>query len=194
MMRRALAPAVNCQRGTALVISLVFLLLLTLLAVTAVSTSTLEEKMAGNLKDKHLAFQAAEAALVDAELHIRNNTPSGFTAACTGGLCLPAPSSSTPQWDAVTWSSSSTNTIAYGAVTGASYAALGTFAQGPRYIIEDLPEPPSSTSGSAASGSLAWDASRRASVAIAGNYYRITARAVGGTPNSQVMVQSIYVK
>lgn len=182
------------QRGTALVVSLVFLLLLTILAVTAVSTSTLEEKMAGNVKDKNLAFQAAEAALVDAELRIRNNTPGGFTAACTGGLCLPAPSSSTPVWNVVDWSNGSTTSIPYGSLTGANYTALGTFAQSPRYIIEDLPEPPASTSDSSSSGSLAWDSARRARVAKGGNYYRITARAVGGTPNSQVMVQSIYVK
>ena len=51
------------QRGVTLVISLIFLLLLTILGVTAMNTSTLQEKMSGNLRDQDLAFQAAESAL-----------------------------------------------------------------------------------------------------------------------------------
>lgn len=51
------------QRGAALAMSLVFLLILTLIAVTAVTTGSLGEKMAANLKDQRTAFQAAESAL-----------------------------------------------------------------------------------------------------------------------------------
>ncbi len=50
------------QQGVALVLALVFLLLLTLIGITALGTSSLEEKMANNVKDKNLAFQAAESA------------------------------------------------------------------------------------------------------------------------------------
>jgi type IV pilus assembly protein PilX len=51
------------ERGITLVVSLIFLLLLTMLGVTAMSTSTLQEKMAGNLRDQDMALQAAESAL-----------------------------------------------------------------------------------------------------------------------------------
>lgn len=51
------------QRGAALATSLILLLMLTLIGVTAMQSTTLEEKMAGNLRSEHLAFQAAEAAL-----------------------------------------------------------------------------------------------------------------------------------
>lgn len=51
------------QHGTALVVALVFLLLMTLIGVTAMQTTTLQERMAGNERDRNLAFQAAEAAL-----------------------------------------------------------------------------------------------------------------------------------
>ena len=50
------------QQGVALVISLIFLVLLTLLAITSVSTTTLQGKMAGNLKDQDMSLQSAEAA------------------------------------------------------------------------------------------------------------------------------------
>ena len=58
------------QRGVVLVVSLIMLLLMTLLSVSAMKTSLMEEKMAGNSRDVELAFQAAETGLRDAELWI----------------------------------------------------------------------------------------------------------------------------
>lgn len=54
--------------------ALVILMLLTLLGLTAMNTTALEEKMSNNVKDKNIALQAAEAALVLAENWIAANT------------------------------------------------------------------------------------------------------------------------
>ena len=62
------------QRGAALVMALVILLILTILGVTAMSTSSLEQKMAGNIQDLTRAFQAAESG-VD---RVIDNNPTGF--------------------------------------------------------------------------------------------------------------------
>ena len=51
------------QRGAILVVALIFLTILALLGVTVAQTTQLEERMAGNTRDRDLAFQAAEAAL-----------------------------------------------------------------------------------------------------------------------------------
>ncbi len=51
------------QRGAVLVTALVFLVILTLLGITSMSTNTLEERMAGNAQDANRAFQAAESGL-----------------------------------------------------------------------------------------------------------------------------------
>jgi len=51
------------QSGVVLPVSMIMLLLLTLISVTASQVTGLEEKMAGNSRDSNLAFQAAEAAL-----------------------------------------------------------------------------------------------------------------------------------
>lgn len=56
------------QNGAALIISLIFLLLMTLIGVTSMQTTTLEERMAGNTRDRNLALQAAEAGLRQGEL------------------------------------------------------------------------------------------------------------------------------
>jgi type IV pilus assembly protein PilX len=62
------------QRGAALVMALVILLILTIMGVTAMSTSSLEQKMAGNIQDLTRAFQAAESG-VD---RVIDNNPTGF--------------------------------------------------------------------------------------------------------------------
>lgn len=51
------------QRGAVLLVSLVILLLMTMLAITAVSTSSLQERMAFNSQQANTAFQAAESGL-----------------------------------------------------------------------------------------------------------------------------------
>lgn len=55
------------QRGVALAAALVFLLVLTLMGVTGMRTATMQERMAGNARDRAVAFQSAEEALRDAE-------------------------------------------------------------------------------------------------------------------------------
>ena len=58
-----LAPIAKSQHGAALVMALVILLILTLLGVTAMGTSSLEEKMAGNIQEATRAFEAGESGL-----------------------------------------------------------------------------------------------------------------------------------
>lgn len=60
----------NAQKkhtGISLVIVLIFLVILSGLAVVAIQNSTFSARIAGNEADRTLAFQAAEAALRDAE-------------------------------------------------------------------------------------------------------------------------------
>lgn len=51
------------ESGAALIVCLMLLVLMTLIGVSSITSSSLEEKMAGNIRNKHLSFQAAEAAL-----------------------------------------------------------------------------------------------------------------------------------
>lgn len=51
------------QSGAVLIVSLVMLLLLTIIGISAVDMTTLDTRVSANTKDKALAFDAAEAAL-----------------------------------------------------------------------------------------------------------------------------------
>ncbi|MBU0525302.1 MULTISPECIES: PilX N-terminal domain-containing pilus assembly protein [Pseudomonas] len=53
----------HAQRGMALLVSLVFLLLLTLIGLSSMQNATLQEKMAGSVSLRNQSFQGAEAAL-----------------------------------------------------------------------------------------------------------------------------------
>ncbi|MCO6062603.1 PilX N-terminal domain-containing pilus assembly protein, partial [Pseudomonas sp. MOB-449] len=59
------------QKGAVLLVCLIALLALTVLGVTAMSGSTLQERMAGGARDYNVAFQAAESALRVGEDYVR---------------------------------------------------------------------------------------------------------------------------
>lgn len=65
------------QRGAILIVSLLLLLVMTIIGVFAMRGTTLEERMAGNLRDRDLAFQAAEAALREAESNFNRSDSLG---------------------------------------------------------------------------------------------------------------------
>lgn len=177
-LNRSLASLPGRQRGAALLVCLIILVLVTLIGLTTMKSSALQERMSGGNADKSLAFQAAEMALRDAERHIRLNltSVSGFTAGCAAGLCL-APSNGSTAADSVNWESGAVSS--YGAGSGA--AALSGLARQPKYIIELLSEmqPPLGNSIKASN---------------TGTAYRITALAYGRQGNTRVMLQSTYYK
>jgi type IV pilus assembly protein PilX len=80
----------DAVRGATLVVALIMLLLLTILGVTAMSTNTLQERMAGNYGGSEAAFQAAESADRAGEDSFINVTTKPQTAG-TLGSCTQTP-------------------------------------------------------------------------------------------------------
>jgi type IV pilus assembly protein PilX len=115
------------QGGAALVVGLMILLVLTLIGIAGVQTTQLEERMSGNLRDQNEAFQAAEAALRDAEDYIEGlvNT-SGFT-----GKGLYAQNTAPNPFSADVWQTSGNKSIAYRGSLGDLDAS-----NAPRFFIE----------------------------------------------------------
>ena len=58
-------PHINKQSGAALIVGLVLLGILTLLTATSMNSSTMSLRMADNVRQSDLAFQAAESALLE---------------------------------------------------------------------------------------------------------------------------------
>ena len=175
------------QHGVVLVIALLLLLVLSLLAIATVDKVSISERMAGNERDITSAFQAAEAALLEGERWIQSlpgTTPPGTVTTCTGPGCSTAVfnsrengnandsarmvSGAEVNWIAIPWATRgrlfSNDANAANNLAGLSSA--------PRYIIEYLG--PTLIVGTSV------------------HYFRITTRAVGISPNSEIILQSVY--
>ncbi len=168
----------NNERGAVLIAGLMILLILSLIGVTAMQNTTLEERMANNFAQRDLAFQSAESALRDAEaflggMSITTLQALNFTATGTNGLFAPADADDVPVWGSVDWFDDD-ETIVYSAT------ALEAVAAQPRYIVErllpDRCEPPIDEN-----------------LPKCQMVFRVTARGVGANLSSIVLVQSTYL-
>ena len=86
-------PCRKRQGGATLLVTLVFVIVLSLLGIGAAQNNSFQELMGGNTRDRELAFEAAEAALNDARPVIDGwrTTPATlpiFTGTVTNGLSL----------------------------------------------------------------------------------------------------------
>ncbi|WP_460144553.1 pilus assembly PilX family protein [Pseudomonas sp. S2_A02] len=78
----------HAQRGMALLVSLVFLLVLTLIGLSSMQSATLQEKMAGSVILRNQSFQGAEAVLRVGESAVQLNSYS--LPVCSGtSQCAP---------------------------------------------------------------------------------------------------------
>lgn len=73
-MNKPLTPRPQ-QTGTVLLVAMIMLLVMTLLGISSMRGTALEERMAGNWRDQNIALQAAEAALREAERSLPNVRP-----------------------------------------------------------------------------------------------------------------------
>ena len=175
------------QRGVVLVISLVFLMVMTILGITAMQGTTLDEKMAGNVRDSTLAFEAAEGALRAAgalveswsDIPVANSTGSNgvFSNGSLGvsplasDLFVDTNSDGTPDGD-------------HGVVPSGMFAYddLSGVARPPRFAIEEL--------------MFVTDTAETAGAELreGRQYYAVTALGFGSTVQSRAMLQTVLTK
>lgn len=92
-------PSPAAQRGISLIVSLVLLLVVTLIATASMRGVVMQTRMSATSYDRSLAFQAAEAALREAEALAVAATAADFPAAgCLGGKCATPAAGDTPRW------------------------------------------------------------------------------------------------
>ena len=130
----------STQSGVVLFVSLMLLSVLTILALTGMKTSVLDEKMSGNLRDNELAHQAAESALRDAETFI-NNLTSLTTLTNTNGLLrsgFEAAKLEPDYLDTGTWDSATPSNYTVANVLGSNASGPDQLAEPPKYIIKHL--------------------------------------------------------
>lgn len=121
------------ERGAALIVALILLIVITLVGLAAISSTILQNKATSNQFDREIAFQSAEAALRVATASIPTN-PSWIV----NGYCTPNPSSPGPclldpfNDPNLPGGSASFHTVSSG-FTASSVAAMQ-----PQFVIESL--------------------------------------------------------
>lgn len=178
------------ERGAVLAICLILLLLVTLLGLSTIRTTTMQEQMAANTRDKDLAFQAAEMAIKVAERVLEVGTPStlSFTPACTNGLC----SARSFEMRALRWEDpdacgNGKDIWMCNKSTVVQVDGVSSNIKPPRYIIEELAD--IDTADHLNIGNIG-DGVHGETAAV----YRITAIGYGGSAVSKAMLQTTYAK
>lgn len=164
------------QRGMTLIVGLIMVLLMTLVGMAAIRGSSMQELMAGNMRDRNLAFQAAEAGLRRGENQLTNATLPAFDGTTVGLYEAMDGSSSTGFWDTYSWDSASATTS-----MGLEYVKTQ-----PRYVIEEVT---SSSTLSADGGAIDFSSTLKTEDTV---FYRVTSRGEGGTDGAVVILQSTY--
>ena len=165
------------QSGAALIIALIFLLLMTLLSTSAMRTSTMQERMAGSMRDWNLGFQGAEASLRAAEKYLLDPVVLPEFNAVEGFYTMTSP-------DMPVWTGEET-ADGNGFVTY-PYDVTGV-AERPRYFLEKL-----------SSARPAGTSTETGTPVEEIFYFRITAVGYGGaldddgSPLTAVVLSSVY--
>jgi type IV pilus assembly protein PilX len=158
------------QRGVALVVALLLLIVITLVGLAAVRGTIMQQKMSSNLFDRQLAFQSAEAALRAGSALIGSN-PGDIARNCqTGGTVCPGNPFNDSTLDA-----GKIISVASGTSAGQFEIADQAFSQ-PQYVIENMGnwvDTNTSTGYSQSANAHQYGAQGKSSTAV---YYRVTAR------------------
>lgn len=154
-----------------LITGLIFMVVLTILAVAAMRTTTLEERMTGNARDRDMAFQSAEAALRAGEQVVAGASLPAFVSG-TANTPRIAAGTLVDYWKTThPWATQSTAT---------TWTPAGVYSA-PRYVIEEMGITAGGGGGGLGIGPIADT-----------GVYRITARGVGRSANTMVILQAVY--
>lgn len=197
------------QHGAVLIVALIFLLLLTMLALSATGRSLLQMHMAGSLRNAQLAEMSANNALRGGEWRLWTSTSKvGGRLDCQNGQlssddACAVYSPGNPPYEA--GGDVTKFLTSQGWVTGVGKEYKGTLSSGytdsslltaqlaenPRYIIEDMGRvtPPG---GGVQHESGATGPMGNGPGQINTHIYRITARATGASENTIRVVQSTF--
>lgn len=176
------------QQGAALIVALILLLIMSILGISSVRTTVMEEKMAAASYDRSLAFQAAEAALrageavalaqstaspknaafPNAGLYTNANTNCETSPCNAQGLCAQPDPDCPSRW------------LAPGFNNWTNAPKVSDIAGTPQYFVEYLGNNFPCTPGDATSPANC-------------SNYRITARSNTGPGRANVVLQSIFL-
>jgi type IV pilus assembly protein PilX len=170
----------STQHGMALISGLLLLLVATILAMSMFRSYGTQQKIAGNVREKHRAVSAAVSAQQYAEYWLSSNSPppagdcTGMSVTAVAQVCSNSPDFTTVPWslNAAPVGITFTNfNLALPGKVNNTTASKGTYHDTPLFYITDL--------GQSAAGP--------------GEVYQVDATAYGGTAETVAVVESTYL-
>ena len=173
------ARSARRQRGAIMIVSLIFLVVMTMLILASIRGTVMQERMAANLYDRSLAFQAAEAALRAGENLVSTSPPKPTATGCdSNGNCGKPDPDEDPVWqDEANWEKAHSPAI-----------EIGDLPVPPQFLVELLAD---SMAEDNICESTSIDPDAPCYSGPEGLRYRITARS-GEEGRAVVILQSIY--
>lgn len=199
------------QRGVVLVVALIFLLLMTILAISASGRSLLQERMVGGLRNAQQAELGAEAAIRGAEWQLWSLPASGVKLVCPSDV-LPncyqydaaVPNADVTAFRTTTgWPTAGSTeytgdggSLDYTTMSGSTLTTnqklVAKLAHNPRYIIERLGLETAPGVGSQIEGGVTAVYGSSSTPSTSLWIWRITARSSGGSENTVRTLESTY--
>lgn len=171
-----IAAPLRAQKGVVLVIGLLLLFAMAMLALGAGQSTRLQERMAGNIRDADLAFQAAESGLRSGEDYLSTLTATPSTCTMLDSSCSVFRRSVLPQ-DMNNYAWTAADSLEFGA---AGSQEIPDVVSDPRYVIEEFER----VSETPEEGKpKTWTV-----------FYRLTAVGLGGTNTAKALVQSTFAR
>lgn len=182
--------APRTQHGAVLIMGLIMLLLMTIVGLAAIRGSGLQETMAGNMRERNMAFQAAEAALRMGEAQVENNPVDNLNFGINIKGYKPdlmQPGAGLPpvaEWSEEDWSNNAVQVD----------FDLDNIPEDrlPYYVVEELLI--LSQNASRATGGAVDQASLQATNDLQMEFFRVSARGASASGQAESVVQSTYRK
>ena len=178
------------QRGIVLVSSLLLLLVVTIMALSMFRSFGIQEKIAGNMREKQRALQAAMTAQQYGEVWLMNNSSGNPPIACAapllnanlsqGQICSPNPLLDLTQ---VPWSAGVTYTPTGMAINSTSSVLTSTSMEQAALVNPTYFKPPMF---------YITDMGASGDPSIPGEVYQVDALGYGGNSNTVAEVESTY--
>ena len=159
------------QSGIALIVSLIMLVVITVLVLASLRTATLEERMAGNQRDRSVAAQSTESVMRTAASTLVSLSVFDLTSSCTNGLCS---MDSAPDFKSYDWSGGAKHKAIDKSATANMLSP--DLASNPGYFLEYAGRAKSPKTGK-------WIF-----------MYRVTARSTGNNSSTQFFAESVHAQ
>ena len=177
----------HSERGMVLISSLLLLIVVTIMALSMFRSFGIQEKVAGNMREKQRALQAAESAQVYGEQWLITNAGTSAPITCNSLLSASASTLQGQICSNKLWESTPS-------VTTVPWAVAGTANVGVTYLPAGMNVNTTASSNTYYGAPTFYisDAGPSADPNVPGEIYQIDAFGYGGNSNTAAVVESTY--